>query len=223
VLPQLEGFDFGAHMEPAEAVGGDFYDIIPLDDDAVGIAIGDVSGKGIPAALFMALTCSLLRAEAARSMTPGETLRSVNRHLLQMSNGRTFVTIAYGILRRTTREFVYVRAGHDPPLIMDRDGRVTVAEPAVGQPLAVFAELELAEATITLSPGHTLLLHTDGATEAMNENSELFGVERLQQEFAALRSASAGATCAGLLRALVAYRGARPQSDDITLVGVHVL
>jgi len=222
VLPALPGFDFGAHMEPAEAVGGDFYDFIALDDDAIGIAIGDVSGKGIPAALFMALTCSLLRAEASRRAKPVETLRYVNRHLLQMSSGRLFVTVIYGVLTRSTGEFVYARAGHDPLLVVDAAGHVALAEPAIGQPLGLLPEPELCERTITLQPGSTMLLYTDGATEAMDIDAQLFGVERLAQELSTTQTASAQATCSRLLEALVAYRGEAAQADDITLVGVHV-
>jgi sigma-B regulation protein RsbU (phosphoserine phosphatase) len=220
-LPALRGFDFGAHMVPAEAVGGDFYDFIPLDDDSIGIAIGDVSGKGIPAALFMALTCSLLRAGASRDATPAETLRTVNHHLLQMGNGRTFVTVTYGVLCRATGDFVYTRAGHEPLLVVTSDGVATPATPSTGQPLGLLPEPELSERVITLQPGSTLLLYTDGATEAMDARRELFGIERLQQALGAKHAATARESCSRLLQTLVSYRGSMAQADDITLVGVH--
>jgi len=222
VLPEMKGFDFGAHMEPAQAVGGDFYDFFPLGEDSMGIAIGDVSGKGVPAALFMALTRSLLRAEASRTVAPVETLRHVNRHLLQMGNGRMFVTVLYGVLRRVTRDFVYVRAGHEPPLTVDANGETKLAAPAAGQPLGLLPDPELNESILTLAPGSTLLLYTDGATEAMDEEQELFGMERLETEFGAMREVAAQESCSRLLQSLTKYRGGAAQADDITLVAAHV-
>jgi len=121
-LTLLEGFDFGARMQSAQSVGGDLYDLIHLDQDTVGIAIGDVSGKGVPAAIFMALFCSLLRAEARHSSSPSEILQRVNKHLLNLNEAGTFVTVLFGILNCKRREFVYARAGHEIPLRFDRCG-----------------------------------------------------------------------------------------------------
>ncbi|HEX9372690.1 MAG TPA: SpoIIE family protein phosphatase, partial [Roseiflexaceae bacterium] len=147
-LPDLAGFDFGAAMVPARVVSGDFYDFIPLDQSRLGIVIGDVCGKGLPAALLMALTRSLLRAEAMRGGPPIEVLRSVNRHLLDMNDSRTFVTVVYGVLHQPTREFSYVRAGHELPLVVDPAGQVFVPPMRQGQPLGILPAPDLDEQTL---------------------------------------------------------------------------
>jgi sigma-B regulation protein RsbU (phosphoserine phosphatase) len=122
--PRKIGCDFGALMIPARAVGGDFYAFIDLDENRVGIAVGDVSDKGVPAALFMALTFSLIHTEARRSSSPRDVLSTVNQYLLSMNESGMFVTVLYGILDRLTREFWYARAGHDQPIVLDADGHL---------------------------------------------------------------------------------------------------
>src|SRR3712207_3101439 len=113
VLPQLQGYDFGATMVPARVVGGDFFEFVELGDDRVGIAVGDVTDKGMPAAIFMAQTHALLRAEAVRSAAPHEVLRCVNRHVVEMNAAGLFVTMLYGVLDRASASFSYARAGHE--------------------------------------------------------------------------------------------------------------
>ena len=123
ILPRIKlrisGLDFGMVIEPMTSVGGDFFDFIELDEERVGLVTGDVSDHGVPAAIFMALTYSLLRAEAFRAASPGEVLRAVNRQLLDMNASSMFVTVLYGILNRATRDFQFARAGHDLPLILN--------------------------------------------------------------------------------------------------------
>ena len=121
-VPTMEGFRFGVIQEPARTVGGDLYDFMALDRDTLGIVMADVSDKGIPAALGMALTRSLLRAEASRRGKPAAVLRSVNLHLLEISDSEMFVTVLYGKLNRRTREFTYVRAGHELPILLNAAG-----------------------------------------------------------------------------------------------------
>src|SRR5512136_2386394 len=130
-LPEKAGCDFGALMVPARAVGGDFYAFIELDENRVGIAVGDVSDKGVPAALFMALTFSLINTEARRCSSPRELLSTVNQYLLSMNESGMFVTVLYGIFDRLTREFQYTRAGHDRPIVLDANGQLIelVVEP----------------------------------------------------------------------------------------------
>ena len=138
-LPRFTGFDFGARIVPARVVGGDFYDFIPLDEHTLGVAVGDVSGKGLPAAIFMAMTRSLMRAEASRTRSPGEALRGVNKQLLEMNEASMFVSVLYGILDGKTRRFHYARAGHELPLLCNASG--VVAPPVgVGQFLAFFPD-----------------------------------------------------------------------------------
>jgi serine phosphatase RsbU (regulator of sigma subunit) len=219
-LPQVAGFDFGAQIVPMSAVGGDFYDFIPLDHQMLGIAIGDVSGHGVPAALFMALTVTLLRAEACRTCSPAEVLRGVNRQLLNLNNEGMFVTLLYGVLNCATHEFTFARAGHEPPILCSADGEWldTDADLACGQLLGLFDDLLLCEQTWTLPSGSTLLLYTDGVTETMNSQSELFGGERLQAAVCAHRNSNAQAVCERIWKLVTAHRGDAAQRDDITMV-----
>jgi serine phosphatase RsbU (regulator of sigma subunit) len=221
ILPPLAEFDFGARMVPARLVGGDFFDFIPLAQESMGIVVADVCGKGVPAALHMALTRSLLRAEASRLGTPKAALQSVNRHLLDMSDAGIFVTMIYGVLNRTRHEFVYVRAGHDLPLLIDARGEIIQARLGRGQPLGIFAAPDLEEQTLAIPRGGTLLLYTDGVTEAMDEQHMLFGVERLQAVVRDSCHIPAQALCDQVLQMVITYRGAAPQHDDITLVAMH--
>jgi phosphoserine phosphatase RsbU/P len=221
ILPPLAEFDFGARMVPARLVGGDFFDFIPLAQESIGIVIADVCGKGVAAALHMALTRSLLRAEASRLGTPKAALQSVNRHLLDMSDAGIFVTMIYGVLNRTRHEFVYVRAGHDLPLLIDARGEIIQARLGQGQPLGIFAAPDLEEQTLAIPRGGTLLLYTDGVTEAMDEQRMLFGVERLKAVVRDSCHIPAQALCDQVLQMVISYRGAAPQHDDITLVAMH--
>jgi serine phosphatase RsbU (regulator of sigma subunit) len=220
--PQLPGFDFGARIEPMIAVGGDFFDFIPLDDNRLGIAVGDVSDHGVPAAIFMALTYSLLRAEASRAATLTEALRSVNRHLLAMNGSGMFVTVLYGILDGTTREFRYVRAGHELPLLLDKERQAIALDFSPGQLLGLFPHLALQEQSVILPPGGLLLLYTDGVTETMDTHGELFGRQRLQAVLRDHATASAQASCDLIWSAVQMYGGAATPRDDVTLVAVRI-
>ena len=220
-LPRLAGFDIGARMLPARMVGGDFFDVIPLAPDNLGVVIGDVSGKGIPAALFMALTCSLLRAEARRVTSPEEVLRSVNAHLLGMNARGMFVTVLYGVLDRTTQEFVYVRAGHELPLVWDATGTALPPTTGRGLPLGLFPYPVLDIQTVRLPAGSTLLLYTDGVTEATDAKGELFGLERLIATTRISMRAAAQELCDDVLQAVTTYHGPVPQADDITVLAVQ--
>jgi serine phosphatase RsbU (regulator of sigma subunit) len=217
-LPHLPGFELDARMLAARMIGGDFYDVIPLGGDRLGLVVGDVSGKGAPAALFMALTCSLLRAEASRTASPEETLRAVNRHLLTYMTHSMFVTVLFGILHAQTRTFDFVRAGHELPLVLDPQGAQQRFVLGRGHPLGLFPNPALDVQTTVLPPGGLLLLYSDGATEAMNPEHDLFGVERLLETVRERLDATAQELCAHLLATLAAYGGDAPQSDDITLL-----
>lgn len=220
--PSLPGFDFGTLIEPMTSVGGDFFDFIPLGDNRLGIAVGDVSEHGVPAAIFMALTYSLLRAEASRARSLGEALRSVNRHLLAMNASGMFVTVLYGILDGATREFRYIRAGHELPMLLDKRREAIPLSRGPGQMLGLFPNLVLDEQSVTLPPGGLLLLYTDGVTEAMNADGELFEEERLHTVLCDNRHAQAQEVCDSVWSAVQTYSGAAAPRDDITLVAVKV-
>jgi len=220
-LPEIEGFEIGARMIPARMVGGDFFDIIPLGPDSLGIAIGDVSGKGMPAALFMALASSLLRAEAMHGLPPQEALAILNRHLLARNARGMFVTLLYGVLRRDTGEFHYVRAGHELPIGWDASGARMHVALGQGLPLGLFPSPVLDAQSLTLPPGGTLLLYTDGAVEAVDSQGQLLGRDRLYQAARAAPEGSAQDLCDRLVRAIADHQGAAPQADDITLVAIR--
>ena len=221
-LPYLAGYQFGARMVPARIVGGDFFDFVPLSAETVGIVVADVCGKGMPAALYMALTRGLLRAEVSRPVSAQVALQRVNQHLLDVSDAEIFVTAVYGVLHQTTREFTYVRAGHTGPFLVDARGEVITLDPGPGQPLGILPDPELDEQTVTIPPGGALLLYTDGVTEARDEQGCFFEVERLQEAVRANYQDGAQALCDHLLQLVTAYQGRAPQDDDLTLVAVQV-
>lgn len=169
-LPLLPGLDFGALMIPAAQVGGDFYDFIILDDQRVGIVIGDVCDKGMPAALLMALTYSSVRMEALRRGKPGDVLKKVNQHLIQIDCADMFVTLLYGIFDYNTEEFEYARAGHPKPILLDAQQRSVAVPYDYGQALGIFDKFSVDEESLTLPKGGTLLLYSDGLSETLDEH-----------------------------------------------------
>jgi len=220
-LARIEGFDIGARMVAARMVGGDFFDIIPLSPDNLGIAIGDVSGKGVPAAMFMALASSLLRAEVTRGAPPEQALAMLNRQLMTRNDKGMFVTLLYGVLWRESREFRYVRAGHEFPLAWNASGTRMAVSRGRGLPLGLFPTPVLDVQSLMLPPGSTLLLYTDGAVEAMDAQETLFGHDRLYQVAHADMEGTAQDLCDQVVRAISRYQGAASPADDITLVAVR--
>jgi sigma-B regulation protein RsbU (phosphoserine phosphatase) len=221
--PQVPGLDFGMLIEPMESVGGDFFDFILLDDERIGLVMGDVSDHGVPAAIFMALTYSLIRVEALRHAAPGDVLRAVNQQLLSMNAAGMFVTILYGVLNRVTREFKFARAGHDLPLILNAQRDALPLKFGTGQFLGIFPEPRLDEQCIVLPGNSLLVMFTDGVTEAHSpDGHELFGEERLQAVLYAGRNPTAQAACEAVLAEVRAFSDYAPQRDDITIIAVQV-
>lgn len=221
-LPKLHGYSFGANIVPARAVGGDLYDFIPLSHDALAVVIGDVSDKGVPAAIFMAQTHALIRSEARQNRSPRETLERVNKYLLEMNASGLFVTVLYGILNGATREFQYARAGHELPILRGPDGSIYTAPQGQGAPLGIFDNVLLDEGSVQLSPRTTLLLLTDGVTEALNVHREQFGAERINALLADDHAPDAQMLCNDFLTSINAFRGQAPVHDDITVVAIQV-
>jgi phosphoserine phosphatase RsbU/P len=226
-LPKIAGADLGALMMPTRAVGGDFYDAIVLDDNRVALVVGDVSDKGVPAALFMALTYSLVRAEIAhmanRTTTPGAVLRAVNQHLCGMNNAGMFVTVLLLVLDVDTRELWFARAGHDMPLIVGAAGEPMALAAQPGMPLGLFAGVAIDEQCVTLPVGATLLAYTDGVTEAANTHHDLFGLPRTQRALLTHQQAPAQDLCDAVWRDVCAFVGDAPQFDDVTLLSVKLI
>lgn len=217
-LPQRPDYSFEACFQPMRAVGGDFYDFVSLGKDRLGVTVGDVSDHGVPAALFMAMTVTLLRAEARRSSSPAEVLRRVNRQLLETNQASLFVTILYGILHYSTGEFDYVRAGHERPLVCDRRGGVRELGQGAGMALGLVSDLVLEEGQYSLLPGQTLLLYTDGVIDDVDSRDEAFGRQRLHDALRELCCSGEGEICPALLERVQVHRGPSLQFDDITLL-----
>jgi sigma-B regulation protein RsbU (phosphoserine phosphatase) len=221
-LPSYPGYDFAACIHPMSAVGGDFYDFIVLDEDMLGIAVGDVMDHGVPAALLMALTVTLLRVEARRSPSPRKVVANINRQLLERSDLGIFATLLYGILDTTSGRFKYVRAGHEHPVLLDADRQVIPLKRGCGQPLGLLAEPCLDVHEVDLLPGSLIMLFTDGVKETSDASGQLFGLDRLIAQLQSQPARSAADACQGVVQALARFRQAGPQSDDITLVAVKV-
>jgi len=221
-FPLIPGFAFAARCEPARRVGGDFYDVILLDADRFGIAIADVSDKGMPAALFMALTRSLLLAEARREHSPRAVLSNVHRLLLELGEPDMFVTAFYGVVEVSARRLTYTRAGHDRPLLL-RDSAV---HPLSGEGTFLggieTGQLNLSEEQISLHPGDRLVLYTDGLIDAMAVNRQLFGLGRFVELLESVASLAAEGLCDFVFEHLVAYQGTAEQYDDMTMLVVQV-
>lgn len=215
-FPDRKEFDIYAKMIPAREVGGDLYDFFLIDKSRVGVIIGDVSGKGIPAAMFMAVSKTLLKATALKGIPPDSCLESVNNILVDESLPSMFVTVFYGIFDTRNGSFEYCNGGHNPPYLISAGGEVRQLDNRGGVFLGALKNLEYESNVVMLQPGETLFLITDGITEAMNTREEMFGEERSQ---AALQM-HAGKPLPELVQKVIeevqAFAGAQEQSDDLT-------
>jgi sigma-B regulation protein RsbU (phosphoserine phosphatase) len=221
VLPVHEIFDFGGRILPARQVGGDFYDIFVLDDNKIGVLIGDVADKGVPSAIFMARAHALIIAEADSSTSPGEVLRMANRHITRLEKSTQFVTALYGVLNTSTSEFSYARAGHEPPLLLQEQGKVQRLPHKAGMALGLWENIILDENSLFLPQGSLLLMFTDGMTDCRSPKGEPFGLERIKTTMASLWNATAQASCDQLFDTLMMYQSGSKQDDDVTLVAIH--
>jgi len=221
-FPQCPRLDFGACIVPMAAVGGDFYDFIALDDDRFGIAVGDVTDHGVPAALFMALTATLLRVETKRTKSPKGVLEEVNRLLLDMNEAGMFVTLLYGILDCKKNTFHYARAGHELPIIMNPRGKWENVDQEVGQPLGLFNEPLIDEQTLDLPSGSLLVLYTDGVPNALGKQNQMFGLQNFLAAIKGEKKQPAQELCTQVLEIMDAFRGGEDPYDDVTLVAVKI-
>jgi serine phosphatase RsbU (regulator of sigma subunit) len=217
-LPRILGLDFGALMIPAKQVGGDFYDFINLDGHRVGIVIGDVCDKGMPAALLMALTYSSVRMEALRNNNPGDTLRAVNRHLLQIDCSDMFVTLIYGIFDRETLTFDYARAGHPKPILLDGGHRPIAVPYNLGQAVGIFEGFKVDEATLAIPEGGTLMLYSDGLSETLEDEENPPDLSQLCGSILEAKNTNAQGLCQELWRRAAGSSGESLIKDDFTVV-----
>jgi len=216
--PQTEGFEFCDYYEAAHRVGGDYFDYIELPGGRVAVAVADVAGKGIPAALLMARLYSATRYHLLSQPDLGLALSDLNRDISTCGLGHRFVTCALAVIDPATRQVALANAGHLPPLIRHSDGSITeVVSQHAGMPLGIVPDQEFQQQQHQLSPGDTWLMFTDGVTEAMNGDSELFGTQRLQQSFARAPD-ELDAMIQAVVADVAAHCGERDQSDDMCLV-----
>jgi len=219
-IPNLEGYEIHAHLLSAKTVGGDFYEFIPLSKNSVAIAIGDVSDKGVPAALFMAMVRSFLRAEIRPGVSPKHVLEAVNKHLLGLNDKGVFVTILLGFLDNMKQQFVYSRAGHELPILIDSKRDVQKLAKGKGQALGIFDSVVLDEQTLNLSEGSMMLLYTDGISDAINPEDKMFGLPGILRTICDMPKQSVPDMCDGLFKEVKKHQGELPQFDDMTIVAV---
>ncbi|ABS55161.1 Stage II sporulation E family protein [Methanoregula boonei 6A8] len=221
--PDIAGIEIAAKNIPALEVGGDFYDFIPLGKDRWGLVIADVSGKGVPAALFMALSRTLIRASTLANADPAVAIGHANQLICEDSKTDMFVTLFYAILDSRAMTLDYVNAGHNPPLLLKGTSSDVVLLKARGIALGLTDEMDLQSARMDLRPGDVLVLYTDGVTEAINDHEEEFGEQRLLSVIMENRTLPAAELLEKILNAISTFAGNRPQHDDITLLILHAV
>ncbi len=219
--PVIEGFEIFGLSIPAKQVGGDYYDFIQIDDSRLGIAIADVSGKGTSAALLMANLQASLRGQALMSRNVKETVTKVNFMLSRFMDMGKFITLFYGILDIKNKTFTYTNAGHNFPFLLDKDGNIKRLEKG-GIVLGTLDNFVYEEETVQLKPGDLLLLYTDGITEAMNEEDEMFEKERLLELLKDNQEISTQKLSQKIVDSVLSFQGTLPQGDDMTLVLIKV-
>ena len=223
LIPEHEAYAGHALMTPAQELGGDFYDCFLLPDGRLGVVMADVSGKGVPAAFFMAIARTVTRAAAQEHGEAGRCLREVNEAICAQNPHDLFVTLFYGILDPASGRFDYANAGHNAPFVVGEDGGIGELPPTGGVVVGVMPGLDYTERAVVLAPGDTLFLYTDGISEAMNRDGEAFEEERLKHVLAKGPTAPIRAVVDNVTSALEAFVGDAPQSDDITCLVLRYL
>lgn len=221
-LPQHPPYKFAAFQTPARLVGGDFYDVIDLDDEHVGILLADVADKGLHAALYMAVTRTLFHREAQQSLSPSRVALAVHRGMLDVAPDHdSFVTAFYGVLHRPSGKLTYIRAAQERPLLV-RHGQQATQLPGEGRFLGMLPQLSLQEYTILLRPNDRLLLFSDGVPDAVNQNDEAYGNRRLVQAFTKAANLSAQELTLAVASSVADWSQGVAAFDDLTLLIVEV-
>jgi phosphoserine phosphatase RsbU/P len=221
-FPERTDFDMHAQMTSARAVGGDFFDFFLIDNDHLGVVIGDVSGKGIPAALYMAVTRTQIKTTALQGKSPEECLFDVNRVLVREKVSSMFATCFYGLLNTRTGEFRFCNAGHNPPYVLRASGELESIDLAGGIPLGLFEGRPYGGGVVQLAPNDALFLYTDGVSEATNNALDDFTDERLAASLRAAGSLPCREILDCITRELLAFTDGAPQSDDITMLSLRL-
>jgi phosphoserine phosphatase RsbU/P len=223
--PAINGFQISGLSVPARQVSGDYFDYIQVDNERLGVAIADVSGKGVPASLIMAICRSVLRAEAARNPSPADVLRKVNRQLYPDIKEDMFISMAYLILDHQRDGVTLARAGHDAPLLYKRNSQTVAPVKSPGMVVGidsgnVFDRLT-ADFAVPLERDDCLILYTDGVTEALNTEGDEFGLDRMIQSVRASATEGAQTIVKRIIEDVRNFTGSVPQNDDITLIAIR--
>jgi serine phosphatase RsbU (regulator of sigma subunit)/putative methionine-R-sulfoxide reductase with GAF domain len=219
-LPDLPGWDIGVRWQPARQVGGDFYDILSLDNDRIGFVIADVADKGMPAALFMTLIRTLIRAAAKEKLSPAAVLKQVNELLVPDSKHGMFVTVFYGVFSLNSGKIVYANAGHNPPIVKRLNRGELIELTRTTMALGIFDDIDVNERELSLNPGDWMFLYTDGITEAFSANEEMFGTERLFKLLLDYQFISSNGLLDTVEGAVEEFIRGTDLSDDLTLAAI---
>lgn len=219
-FPDEPEYQVFGNMEPAREVGGDFFDIINLENDRIGLAIADVSDKGVPAALFMMSSRTLMKGAAIGRSNPADVLSEVNSLLQEDNDAAMFVTVFYAEYNPANGVLSYANGGHNPPIVVHADGSSTVLPQTNGIALGVMPDVEYEQNSVTLSPGDALVLYTDGVTEAMNAQNEEFEMERLCSVLSEHCSQDVREMTLAIFQAVQTFAGDMPQFDDMTCMAL---
>lgn len=223
-FPEITDLDIYASMTPAKEIGGDFYDFFRLDEDRIGLVIADVSGKGVPAALFMAVSNTLLRSIALTKDNSRECIEELNRLICRVNVNSMFVTVFYGILNHRTGALDYTNGGHNPAYVLrGKNGELERLGHFPNLVIGGFEDFSYKSESAQLDPGDSLFLYTDGITEAFDVKDEAFGDERLEDSLVELYHDDAKTIIEGVYADLGEFIGDRTQSDDITMLVVKRL
>jgi len=220
--PRLQEFQIGAFSVPALEVGGDYYDFIPITEDKWGLVIADVSGKGFPAALFMALSRTCVRANAMGEATASEAILKANKIISQDSSAGMFITLFYAVLDLKLKKLNYVNAGHNPPIVLKGKGGDIKLLGAKGIALGVMDDIVLEEVEMDLADNDIIVFYTDGVTEAINGKEEQFGEPRLADIITKNSNLSAKDLVDKIKSEIMAFTRGEPQFDDLTLFALKV-
>jgi sigma-B regulation protein RsbU (phosphoserine phosphatase) len=221
-FPGRKEFELWADMQSARHVGGDLYDFFALDDRRVGLLIGDVSGKGIPAAIFMAVSRTVLHAAALQDLAPGDCLTYASQVLLSHGQSDVYVTVFYAVLDTVTGDVSYAIGGHNPPLhVKTGEAMPRLIDAPSGLVVGLLEEGCYETGHLQMEPGDTLFLYTDGVTEAMNPQQQFFGLKRLRELVSESREQGPEAMISRVTQALETFAEGAPASDDITMLAVR--
>ena len=220
-FPEFEDIlDVAASMTPAKDVGGDFYDFFRIDEDRIGFVMADVSGKGVPAAIFMAVSRTLIRAIGMQGNAPEDTITRANDLLCKESVNCMFVTVFYAIYNTKTGEVVYCNAGHNSPYLIHANGQVEVLPTSTNCMIGAIEGLSFNAGSLQMEKGDMLVMYTDGVNEAVNNSFEEFGDPRLEEALNQLSGKTCRETVDGLLSSVKTFVDGAPQSDDITILSI---